>query len=165
MAADPTAVIVVVGGANVTPFARIGLVRIDDVLNDAPNTAALSFVAAPRVGPPESGVFAGDAFDPGAFATVENRNPILTPPPIVDGAPIEIYLGTIDPAYQVFGGQITTREQTAEMDVPKHVRYDLTCIDYSRALNARKVSKAYGAMSASAMVTDLIANFAPAVTS
>ena len=164
MAPDSSAAIVVVGGVPVTPFAIVGQVRIDDVLNDAPNSAALTLVAAARVGPAQTGPFDATAFDPVAFATAINPSPVLTPPPILAGMPIQIYLGAIDPAYQVFGGQIATREQYAEFDVPKHVRYDLTCVDFTRLLDARKVSKVYGEQSATAIVVDLIASFAPSIT-
>jgi hypothetical protein len=163
-AADQTAVIVAIGGKLLTPFARIGQVRIDDILNDAPNTAALSLIAASRVGPFETAPFFAGAFDPTAFAIADNHAPILVPPPVAVGMPIAIYLGAVDPAYQVFGGFVTTREQTAEFDVPAHVRYDLTCIDFTRRLNARIGIKNYAAQSATAMVLDLIATFAPTIT-
>lgn len=161
--ADATAVIVVVGGANVTKHARVGQVRIDDILNDAPNTAALTLIATARYGAPETAPFFPGAFDAGAFNTRDNRAPVIPPPRIDVGMPIEIYLGAIDPAFQVFGGHVTTREQTAEFDVPANVRYDLNCIDWTRRLNARIAHKDYGAASATAIVTDLIANFAPTI--
>ena len=163
-AADTSAVLIVIGGVLVTPFARVGQVRIDDLLNDTPNTAALTIVAEPRYGPAESAPFLPGAFDAGAFATADNPHPLLTPPPIVEGMPIGIYLGAVDPAYQVFGGQITVREQTAEFDVPKHVRYDLTCIDWTRRLNAKKLVKDYAEQSATAIVLDVIATCAPQIT-
>ena len=160
---DDSAVIVIIGGADVTRFARVGQVRIDDILNDAPNTAALTVVAGARYGPPETGPFDAGAFDAGGFATADNLAPLIPPPTITVGMPIEIYLGSIDPAYQVFGGHITTREQTAEFDVPRNVRYDLNCIDWTRRLNARIAQVDYGAASASDIVNDLIANFAPTI--
>ena len=164
MAVDLTAVVVVIGGAIVTPFARVGRIRIDDVLNDAPNTAALTVVFEQRYGAPETAPFAPPAFDAGAFATLDNRAPILKPPPVQPGAPIQIYSGAPSPESQIFGGQIVTRDQYAELDVPKHVRFDLSCIDYTRRLNRRKVVKEYGQQSASAIVLDLVATYAPGIT-
>lgn len=161
---DATAVVVVIGGAILTPFARVGRLRIDDVLNDAPNTASLTVVVTPRVGPPETAPFARHAFDPGAFATADNPGPILSPPPIAPGAPIQIYSGAPAPAAQIFGGQIVTRDQYAALDVPRHVRFDLMCTDYTRALNRRKVVRAYGQQSATAIVLDLVATYAPWIT-
>ena len=161
---DPTAVVIVVSGETVTPFARVGRLRISDVLNDAPNTAALTLVYTSRVGPAQSGAFAAHAFDAGGFATATNQRPILVPPPMNPGAPIGIYLGSVDPATQIFGGQILTREQYAEYDRPEHVRYDVSCVDFTRRLNRRKVLKAYGQQSATAIVLDLVATFAPDIT-
>lgn len=161
---DTSSAVVVIGGEIVTPFARVGRVRIDDLLNDAPNTAALTVVFETRVGAPETAPFAPPAFDAGAFATLDNRNPIIQPPPVEPGAPIQIYAGAVAPESQIFGGQIVARDQYAELDVPKHVRFDLTCIDYTRRLNRRKVAKEYGQQSATAIVLDLIATFAPDIT-
>ena len=162
--ADDSAVIVVIGGQTVTPFARVGQVRIEDVLNDAPNTAALTLVSAPRFGPSETGPFAAHAFDLGAFATATNHAPIMTPPPIVPGAPVAIYLGAVDPARQIFGGLIASREQFHEFDQPQHVRYHVSAVNYTRLLNRRKVLKDYGAASATAIVLNLVATFAPMIT-
>jgi hypothetical protein len=182
-----TDVVVVIGGQIVTPFARVGRVRIDDLLNDAPNTAAVTIVAAERFAPVTSGAFdpgafdrgafatattggvsAGGfwsgAFDPTAFATAQTAGHPITPPPILPGAPIAIYLGAIDPALQIFGGQISNREQYAELDIPKHVRYDLSCVDFSRRLNHRTVTTEYLTASVTTIVVDLITRFAPGIT-
>lgn len=158
---DPSAVSVIIGGQDLTRFARVGRVRIDDQLNDAPNTAALTIILAARYGPFETGPFAPHAFDNVAFATQDNPAPTISPPPVTVGAPIGIYLnGTTD---QIFGGEILTREQYAEFDHPPHVRLDLTCIDHTRRLNRRVVVKEYGAASATTIVLDVIANFAPTI--
>ena len=159
-----TDVVVVVGGRILTPFARLGRLRIDDLLNDAPNTAALTMVAAPRPSAPGSGAFAVHAFDPAAFTTDMTPSGPISPPPILPGAPIAIYLGAIDPATQIFGGQITVREQYAELDIPTHVRYDLSCVDFSRRLNHRTVTTEYLTASVTTIVKDLIARFAPVIT-
>jgi hypothetical protein len=178
-----TDVVVVIDGKTVTPFARVGRVRIDDILNDAPNTAALTLVAEPRRQDADPGAFAphafdlggfaivtsragpfSTAFDPGAFATAAGHFLPVAPPPINPGAPIAIYLGAIDPAVQIFGGQITVREQYAELDIPAHVRYDLTCVDWTRRLNTRTVTAEYFTNSVSAIVVDLVARFAPGIT-
>jgi hypothetical protein len=161
MAADPTAVVIIVDGKTSTPFARYGRLRIDDLLNDAPNTAALTVVAEPRSA--SAAAFAPHAFDNAAFAT-DPGFVSITPPPILPGASIAIYLGAIDPATQIFGGQITVREQYAELDVPAHVRYDLSCIDYSKRLNHRKVTTEYLTASVTTIVLDVIARFAPVIT-
>jgi len=159
--ADPSAVAVFVAAHDLTRFARVGRVRIDDVLNDAPNTAALTIILTPRVGPFETGPFAAHAFDHGGFNTSDNNAPLFYPPPVDVGAPIAIYVnGTTD---QIFGGEILTREQYAEFDQPQHVRLDLTCIDFTRRLNRRKVVKEYGAASANVIVADVISNFAPTI--
>jgi hypothetical protein len=179
-----TDVVVLIDGQVVTPFARVGRLRIDDLLNDAPNMAALTFVSAPRLASAETvgafaphafdvGAFASltslagaftDAFDPGAFAHQPSHAVPITPPPILPGALIAIYAGTIDPATQLFGGQITVREQYAELDVPAHVRYDLTCMDWTRRLNHRTVTTEYLTASVTAIVQDVITRFAPLIT-
>jgi hypothetical protein len=161
--ADPTAVEILINGQRVTRFARVHRVRIDDVLNDAPNTAALSVVYTARSGGPQTAAFHPPSFDNAAFQT-RTENVTLTPPPITPGHAIAIYLGTIDTAHQIFGGQITAREQYAAFDQPEHVRFDLQCVDYTRRLNRRKVLKAYTAQSATAIVLDLLATFAPTIT-
>jgi hypothetical protein len=158
---DTSAVSVVIGGVNLTRFARVGRVRIDDVLNDAPNTAALTIILAPRYGPFETGPFAPHAFDHGGFNTQDNHAPQFPPPPVTVGAPIGIYLNGV--ADQIFGGEILTREQYAEFDHPPHVRLDLSCIDHTRRLNRRVVVKEYGAASATAIVLDVMANYAPSI--
>ena len=181
-----TDVVIVVDGKTVTPFARVGRVRIDDLLNDAPNTAALTMVAEPRYAPlglgaafdpgafdaggfattstGGSGAFAADAFNPTAFATAPTHTALIPPPPILAGASIAVYLGAIDPATQIFGGQITVREQYAELDIPAHVRYDLSCVDWSRRLSHRTVTIEYHTASVTTIVNDLIARFAPRIT-
>jgi len=159
MAADPSAVIIWIGDTDVTQFARVGRVRIDDLLNDAPNTAALTVVLAPRIAAPQTGPFARHAFDAGAFNTNDNRGPVIYPPTVNVGARILMWVN--GGADQIFGGEITAREQYAEFDQPQHVRLDLTCIDFTRALNRRKVVKEYGQQSATAIVLDVIALYAP----
>lgn len=180
-----TDVVVVIGGQVVTPFGRLGRLRIDDLLNDAPNTAALTIVAAPRMSAAvvhafaphafdgdgfatgtaaPTGAFAAAAFDAAAFATAPVLFFPMAPPPILPGAPIAIYLGAVDPATQIFGGQITVRDQYAELDVPKHVRYDLSCIDFSKRLNHRTVTTEYLTASVTTIVLDVIARFAPGIT-
>jgi len=164
MPVDPSAIIVKIGGAFLTQFARVGRVRIDDLLNDTPNTAALTLVFAQRVGPPSSGAFLDTAFDSTAFQTAFQASTILKPPPVNVGAPIAMYLGEVSPSTQIFGGQIMTREQYAEFDKPEHVRFDLTCVDFTRRLNHRKVTREYAAQSATAIVLDVIARYAPGIT-
>ena len=162
--ADPSAVVIVVAGQTLTPWARVGRVRIDDVLNDAPNTAALTLVYTPRFGPAVTGAFDPPSFDAAAF-DVLTRAPVFgPPPPVAPGAPIQIYLGAPNPAALIFGGQITAREQYAEFDQPQHVRLDLSCVDFTRRLNRRKVVREYGQASATAIVLDLIATYAPGIT-
>jgi hypothetical protein len=182
-----TDVVVVIDGKTITPFARIGRVRIDDLLNDAPNTAAVTIVATPRTAPvgsggfdpggfdaggfatartggATSGAFNAAAFNPGAFASATLPPAMITPPPILPGAPIAIYLGAIDPALQIFGGQVMNREQYAELEIPAHVRYDLSCLDFTRRLNHRTVTTEYATASVTAIVQDVIARFAPVIT-
>lgn len=159
--ADPSAVTIIIGGHNLTRFGRVGRIRIDDLLNDAPNTAALSIVLEPKIFA-ESGPFAPHAFDAGGFNTAAYPEGLVTPPPVTVGAPIGIYLSTA--ADVLFGGTITTREQYDEFEQPQHVRLDLTCIDYTRQLNRRKVVKEYGQASASTIVVDVIANFAQGIS-
>ena len=160
--ADQSAVIIKIGGGDVTAFARVGLVRIDDVLNNAPNSAALTLIG----GVPwkvTTGPFDKGAYDNAAFNTALGSTPSY---PINPGAPVEIFLGFADADHLIFGGQIVTREQFAELDrdKPAHVRYHVTCTDYTRRLNKRKVLKAYGQQSATAIVLDVIASFAPTIT-
>lgn len=159
--ADASSVLIFIGGQELTRFGRVGRVRIDDILNDAPNTAALTIVLAPRIGFPETGPFAAHAFNAGGFNTRDNPGPLIHPPPVNVGAPITIYVNA--GADQLFGGEILTREQYAEFDQPEDVRLDLTCIDYTRWLNRRKVVKEYGAQSATNIVFDVITNFAPSI--
>jgi hypothetical protein len=158
MALD-SAVAVFIGGQDLTRFARVGRVRIDDLLNDAPNTAALTIVLAPRYGPFETGPFAPHAFDNVAFNIQDNPKPQFFPPPVDVGASIALYLSNT--ADLIFGGEILTREQYAEFDQPQHVRLDLSCIDHTRRLNRRLVVKEYGQASATAIVLDLMATYAP----
>lgn len=178
-----TDVVVVIGGQNVTPFCRVGRVRIDDLLNDAPNTASLTLVATPRHVAAGAGAFDPGAFDaggfwssaPGAAFDAVGFNPLafmttappyvtIAPPPILPGATIAIYQGAIDPSAILFGGQITVREQYAELDVPAHVRYDLSCLDWSRRLNYRTVTTEYFTGSVTTIVADLVRRFAPVIT-
>jgi hypothetical protein len=162
--ADDSAAVIVIGGQTVTPFARVGHVRIDDLLNDAPNTAALTLVYTPRIGPAVTGPFDAGGFDGAAFNIATTPPGLMPPPPILPGAPINIYLGTVDPARQIFGGQIVTREQFHEFDQPDHVRLHVTCTDHTRRLNRRKVLAAYGTSSATAIVLNVIQTFAPTIT-
>jgi hypothetical protein len=159
--ADASAVKVVIGGQDVTRFGHVGRVRIDDVLNDAPNTAALTIILTPRVIQPETGPFAAHAFDHVGFNTAFNPAPIIYPPSISVGAPIGIYVSA--GADQIFGGEITTREQYDVYQQARHVRLDLTCIDFTRRLNRRKVVWDYGQQSATAIVLDMMAKYAPTI--
>lgn len=161
MTADPTAVIVFIGDRDMTQFGRVGRIRIDDILNDAPNTAALTIVLTPKLLPTETGPFAPHAFDAGGFNTTDGPLVLYTPPVNV-GAPIRIYVN--GGADQIFGGEITTREQYNEFEAPEHVRLDLTCIDFTRRLNRLKVVKEYGQASATTIVLDMMSNFAPTIT-
>ena len=158
--ADASAVVIFIGHQDVTPFARLGRVRIDDVLNDAPNTAALSVVLTPKLAPSVTGAFARQAFDAGAFNTADGPL-VMTTPTVAVGAPVGIYLN--GGADQIFGGEVLTRDQYAEFDQPQHVRLDLNCTDFTRRLNYRKVSRDYGTASATAIVLDVIATFAPTI--
>jgi len=158
--ADPSSVIVYIGNRDLTHFARVGRVRIDDVLNDAPNTAALTVVLTPKLAPSVTAPFVPPAFDAGGFNTVDGPL-VMTTPTVAVGAPIGIYIN--GGADQIFGGEVLTREQYAEFGQPQHVRLDLTCTDFTRRLNYRKVSKDYGTQSATAIVLDLVATFAPTI--
>lgn len=160
--ADASSVQIVIGGRDLTSFARVGRVRIDDLLNDTPNTCALSVVLAPRAVPAAPGPFDVPAFDAVGFNTRAYPAHVATPPPVAVGAPIGIYLR--GGAEQIFGGEIVTREQSAEFDQPANVRLDLTCVDFTRRLNARQIVWDYGQMSASALVLDLVARFCPGIT-
>ena len=160
--ADASSVLVYIGHRDLTHFARVGRIRIDDVLNDAPNTAALSVVLTPKLAPSFTGPFAAPAFDAGAFNTADGPL-VMTTPTVAVGAPVGIFLN--GGADQIFGGEVLTREQSAEYDRPlaSHVRLDLNCTDFTRRLNYRKVSKDYGTQSATAIVLDMIASFAPTI--
>jgi len=158
--ADPSAVQIYIGGHDLTHASRITRVRIDDVLNDAPNTAALTVVLTTRLMPSSTAPFAPHAFDAGGFNTSDG--PLVMTTPAVDvGAPIGIFLN--GGADQIYGGEVLTREQYAEFDQPKNVRVDVTCTDFTRRLNYRKVSKEYATASATAIVLDMIATFAPTI--
>jgi len=74
------------------------------------------------------------------------------------GQPIEIYSGTLSADARLFAGEIVVVDQLYDLDRPALVAYHLSCIDYTRALNRRKVTKSYPTQSATAIVLDLMAS-------
>lgn len=79
----------------------------------------------------------------------------------VAGQPFALYSGDRTLDQQLFGGQVL--ETTALYEsVPRNVAYDIRAIDYTWLLSRRKVLETYTALSATAIVLDLIARYASA---
>jgi hypothetical protein len=151
MAAAP--IHVVIDGLLASALTRIADLVITDVLNEEPNTATLTVNQVPHA--PDTAAFYPPAFDAGAFVTT----PVPTLyPAIRRGQPIEIYRGTLAPDARLFAGEIVVVQQLYEGDRPELVAYHLSCTDYTRALNRRKVLKSYLTQSATAIVLDLMAS-------
>uniref|UniRef100_A0A6M3J6H6 Putative tail protein n=1 Tax=viral metagenome TaxID=1070528 RepID=A0A6M3J6H6_9ZZZZ len=64
----------------------------------------------------------------------------------------------------IFAGHIMGIDQVTEAGDAANVAYDLTCIEYTWLLNRRLVSKQYTAMSATAILQDLINTFTSGFT-
>jgi hypothetical protein len=78
------------------------------------------------------------------------------------GHEIKIGLGnTVDPAQLVFAGHILSTAQVYEVDNPANVAWDLSCISYEWLLNRRKVNARYLSESATDIILDAAARFAP----
>jgi len=151
MAATP--IHVVIDGLVASALVRVADLVITDVLNEEPNTATLTANLTPHA--PDTPPFYPPAFDAGAFVTT----PLPTIyPSIRRGQPIEIYRGTLAPDARLFAGEIVVVQQLYEGDRPALVAYHLSCTDYTRALNRRKVLKSYPTQSATAIVLDLMAS-------
>jgi len=151
MAAPP--IHVVIEGLLASALVRVADLVITDVINEEPNTATLTVNQTPHA--PDTAAFYPPAFDAGAFVTT----PVPTLyPAIRRGQPIEIYRGTLAPDARLFAGEIVVVQQLYEGDRPDLVAYHLSCTDYTRALNRRKVLKSYGTQSATAIVLDLMAS-------
>jgi len=151
MAAAP--IHVVIDGLLASALTRIADLVITDVLNEEPNTATLTVNQTPHA--PDTAAFFPPAFDAAAFVTTPT--PTLYPS-IRRGQPIEIYRGTLAPDARLFAGEIVVVQQFYDGDRPALVGYHLSCTDYTRALNRRKVLKSYGTQSATAIVLDLMAS-------
>ena len=145
--------IIFIAGIQATTLVRVRNLTITDVLNEQPNTAALTVNLLPHVLP--SPPFHPPSFDNVAFNTTPSPSIY---PDVRRGQPIEIYSGGLSPDQLVFGGEIVSVQQIYEADVPKHVALHLSCIDYTRALNRRKVTKSYLTQSVTAIVLDLMAS-------
>jgi len=144
---------VVIDGLVASALVRVADLVITDVINEEPNTATLTANLTPHA--PDTPPFYPPAFDPGAFVTT----PLPTIyPSIRRGQPIEIYSGTLAPDARLFAGEIVVVQQLYEGDRPALVAYHLSCTDYTRALNRRKVTKSYPTQSATAIVLDLMAS-------
>jgi hypothetical protein len=156
MPLDLSQVVIVLGGVVATPLGRLGSLHISDVLNDAPNTATLTtkFLGEDTV------IFAApfnpDAFDNAAFCTTPTAGPPL--PAVHPGMPIAIYLGQVNPDYLIFGGELFVLEQFYEL-IPEHVAFHVSCLDYTRRGNRKKVLRTYGQQSATAIVLDLVSRY------
>lgn len=147
---------IVIAGISATPLVRVNHLGITDVLNEQPNTATLSLSMVPHLAP-------SPPFNPGAFDAVGfNVSPSsVIYPSIRRGQPIEIYSGGQGASDLVFAGEIVTVRQVYELQIPdrdSHVTYQLSCIDHTRALNRRKVTKSYPTQSATAIVLDLMSS-------
>jgi len=151
--AAPVPIHVVIDGLLASALVRIADLVITDVLNEEPNTATLTVNQIPHA--PATAAFYPPAFDAAAFVTT----PVPTIyPSIRRGQPIEIYAGTLTPDARIFAGEIVVVQQVYEGDRPALVAYHLSCTDYTRALNRRKVTKSYLTQSATAIVLDLMAS-------
>jgi len=151
MAAAP--IHVVIDGLLASALVRVADLVITDVLNEEPNTATLTANLTPHA--PDTAAFDPPSFDPVAFVTT----PVPTTyPSIRRGQPIEIYRGTLTPDARIFAGEIVVVQQLYDGDRPALVAYHLSCTDYTRALNRRKVTQSYGTQSATAIVLDLMAS-------
>lgn len=148
----PNRVYIVIGGLLVSPIVRMANLVITDVLNEQPNTAALTVNVEAHI--PPSGAFDAGGFDAGGFST----EPVpWTLPTITVGQPIQIYEGGFDAASQLFGGSLVQVQQFYDLQNPENVGYHLSCTDHTRGLNRRKVSKSYATQSATAIVLDIMA--------
>lgn len=155
MAATP--IHVVIGGLLASALVRVADLVITDVLNEEPNTATLTANLTPHA--PDTAAFYPAAFDAGAFVTT----PVpISYPAIRRGQPIEIYAGTLAPDARIFAGEIVVVQQLYDGERPELVAYHLSCTDYTRALNRRKVTASYPVQSATAIVLDLMATRAAA---
>ena len=144
---------IVIAGIQATALVRMASVSITDVLNEQPNTAAMTVNLTPHAAPSPS--FNPSAFDAGAF----NVAPSTAVYPVIRrGQPIEVYSGGYSPEHLIFAGEIVSVRQVYDAQVPANVAYHLGCIDYTRALNRRKVTKSYRTESVTAIVLDLMAS-------
>jgi hypothetical protein len=144
---------VVIEGQLASALVRVADLVITDVINEEPNTATLTVNQTPHA--PATAAFYPPAFDAAAFVTT----PVPTRyPAIRRGQPIEISRGTMAPDARIFAGEIVVVQQVYEGDRPELVAYHLSCTDYTRALNRRKVTKSYPTQSATAIVLDLMAS-------
>jgi len=143
----------VIGGLLASALVRVADLVITDVLNEQPNSATLTANLTPHAA--DTAAFYPPAFDPDAFVTT--ALPMIYPS-IRRGQPIEIYAGTLSPDARLFAGEIVIVEQVYELDRPELVAYHLSCTDYTRALNRRKVTKSYPTQSVTAIVLDLMAS-------
>jgi hypothetical protein len=144
---------ILIAGVQATPLVRISNLTISDVLNEQPNTAALTVAQLPHLAP--SAPFHPPSFHATAFVTTPTS---ITYPAIRRGQPIAI----TSSGATIFAGEIVTVQQFYELqrpNEPTHVAYHLQCTDHTRALNRRKVTKSYLTQSATAIVQDLIASF------
>lgn len=82
----------------------------------------------------------------------------------IAGQPVTIYVGAPDVVHQLFGGYVLETTALYETDDPKHVAYDVHCIDPTWLINRQKVLRRYTNQSASAIAIDLVTRFARGVT-
>ena len=142
-----------IAGMSASVLVRIANLVITDVINEQPNTATLTVNQTPHA--PATAAFAPHAFDAAAFVTT----PVpMIYPAIRRGQPIAIYAGSQNADSLVFAGEIVSTRQFYDVQRPALVGYHLSCIDYTRALNRRKVMHSYGTQSVTAIVLDLMAS-------
>ena len=76
------------------------------------------------------------------------------------GDAIDIYQGDTFPSHRLFHGTVLTCVQVYDL-IPAHLCYDLSCISNEWRLNQFKVTERYLSQSATAIVLDLCATYAP----
>lgn len=81
-----------------------------------------------------------------------------------EGEQISVGLGALDANHLLFAGHILKKTRVYEADDVANVAYDLSCISHEWRLNRHKVNARFTSQSATAIVTALIAAYAPDFT-